>query len=102
MLPLIKDESAVWTFGANTMNIDYEARWKDYLAEDDFKAKGDSTTGCCCCCCCIIHRAHHHPATARLSQEVVCGPTVLTARRIPQQGGGRGARGGAEACGAAR
>ena len=42
MLPLIKDESSVWTFGANTMNIDYEARWKNYLAEDDFKAKGDS------------------------------------------------------------
>lgn len=40
VLPLIKDESAVWTFGGNTMNIDYEARWKDYLAEDDFKAKG--------------------------------------------------------------
>jgi hypothetical protein len=46
VLPLIKDESSVWTFGANAMNIDYEARWKDYLAGDDFKAKGDSTSRC--------------------------------------------------------
>jgi hypothetical protein len=40
VLPLIKDDGAVWTFGASTMNVDYEARWKQYLAEDDFKAKG--------------------------------------------------------------
>ena len=40
MLPLIKDPAAVWAFGANVMNIDYEARWKDYLAKDNFKAKG--------------------------------------------------------------
>lgn len=26
VLPLIKDCGAVWTFGANTMNIDYEVR----------------------------------------------------------------------------
>jgi hypothetical protein len=45
VLPLIKDDGAIWTFGANTMNVDYEARWKQYLAEDDFKAKG-AAAGC--------------------------------------------------------
>lgn len=26
VLPLIKDEGAIWTFGANTMNIDHDVR----------------------------------------------------------------------------
>jgi hypothetical protein len=61
VLPLIKDESAVWTFGANTMNIDYEARWNDYLAEDDFKAKGAApehfpTATAVYLCCAVAHR----------------------------------------------
>jgi hypothetical protein len=40
VLPLVKDPAKIWTFGADGVSIDHEAVWKEYLANDNFKAKG--------------------------------------------------------------
>lgn len=41
VLPLVSDPAKIWTFGGEIVNIDHEAEWRDYLAHDNFKAKGD-------------------------------------------------------------
>ena len=39
MLPLLRD-GTIWTLGADSMDVDYQRMWRDYLQHDAYKAKG--------------------------------------------------------------
>lgn len=42
VLPLMKG-GTLWTFGSDKQDIDFEHSWRNYLANDNFKAKGFSS-----------------------------------------------------------
>jgi hypothetical protein len=39
VLPLLRD-GTIWTLGADSMDVDYQRMWRDYLQHDAYKAKG--------------------------------------------------------------
>jgi hypothetical protein len=39
VLPLLRD-GTIWTLGADSMDVDHERLWRNYLAHDSYKAKG--------------------------------------------------------------
>ena len=45
VLPLIRD-GAIWTLGADTADLDWEAMWRNRLANDNYQAKGRSGSTC--------------------------------------------------------